>query len=324
MRSVKTRTIGIGMALAAVLAGCTRDPQVLKKKDVERGDAYLQKGKYNEAVIEYANAVKIDPRYSEAHYHMAQCFLKLGQFSFAYQELLRTVDIDPGNLRAQIDLGGLLIGAGKYADARDHIQAVLKSDPKNAEAQALLADADAPTDLPKAVAEAQQAVAMDASRANSYLNLAMLQERNKDFAAAEQNFRKAISLDPKSTAAMVLLGRFYASQKRIPEAEKQLQDAIAQEPKAAGLRANLASFYLSTGQKDKAEQTVLQAKQDLKDDPAAYRMPAEFYRIPGPVGQSHSRIRRALQRTPERCLGRKSLRPAPHFAGQDRRCHQGE
>ena len=64
VRSVKTRTIGICMALTAVLAGCTRDPQVLKKRDVEKGDAYFQKGKYNEAVIEYANAVKIDPRYS--------------------------------------------------------------------------------------------------------------------------------------------------------------------------------------------------------------------------------------------------------------------
>ena len=34
---------------AALFSGCTRDPQILKKKHFDRGQAYFQQAKYREA-----------------------------------------------------------------------------------------------------------------------------------------------------------------------------------------------------------------------------------------------------------------------------------
>src|SRR6202142_2953430 len=167
VKSMQVRAICLCVVTLVILNGCSRDPQVRKRKYVDKGDAYLQKGKYNEAILEYANAIKIDPRYSLAHYHMAQTFLKMGQRNYAYQELSRAVEADPVNLKAQLDLAQLLLGAGESAQAREHVQAILKVEPKNAEAQVLLAYADAPTDLPKAIDEGKKAVEMDPSRSHS-------------------------------------------------------------------------------------------------------------------------------------------------------------
>src|SRR5277367_2403160 len=94
----KAKSFGLILVVAAcLLAGCTRDPQVLKKKYLNKGNTYLAQGKYPEAAIEYANAIKLDPRYAEAHYQLAQCFLKQTDWPHGYQELMRAVDLDPTN-----------------------------------------------------------------------------------------------------------------------------------------------------------------------------------------------------------------------------------
>ena len=125
----------------ALLSGCSRDRQVLKKKHFDRGHAYFEKGRYQEAAIEYANAIRIDPQYAEARFNLAECFLRQGQWRYAYPELARAVELDPGNTRAQLDLSGLLLAAGKSSEARDHAEAVLKAEPRNVGAQEILSNA---------------------------------------------------------------------------------------------------------------------------------------------------------------------------------------
>jgi len=261
-----------------LLAGCSRDPRVLKRRYFSKGNAYFVQGKYAEAAIEYQNAIQVDPKFTEAHYRLAQCYAKQAYWGGAYQEFSRTVEIAPGNLNAQLDLSHILLAAGKFPDARDHAEVVLKSDPQSAEAQILVADADAGAgDLSKAIAEAQSAIQMDANRSASYLSLALLQERNQESPAAEQSFQKALALDPKSINATLALGRFYQSQKRWQDAEKQFQAAIALDPLSPSPRASLANLYLAEGQKDMAEQVLRDAKTALKDNPAGYRMLGDFY-----------------------------------------------
>jgi tetratricopeptide (TPR) repeat protein len=199
--------------------------------------------------------------------------------------LLRTVDIDPDNKRAHLDLAGLLLAGGKREQAREHAQAVLKLDAQNAEAQVLHSNTYAPDELATAIDEAKKAVAMDPTRSDSYLNLALLQERNKDL-AAEQNFQKAISLNPKSAGAVTALGRFYVAQKRFQDAEKQFQSAIVLAPQDASPRGTLANFYLSEGKADKAEQTLRDAQAALKDNPAGYRLLGDFYLSRGEIDKA--------------------------------------
>src|SRR6202050_1553447 len=168
----------LGASLVLCLAvGCKRDPQVQKRNYFDKGASYFQQGKYREAVIEYQNALQIDPRFGEAHRGLAESFLRLGNYRGAYQELLAAVEIDPADAKAQIDLGDLLLAGRNATEARKHAEAVSLDNPQSADAQSLLAGAGAmQKDAPPAIQEAQQAVQMDPNRSPSYLFLAELQE----------------------------------------------------------------------------------------------------------------------------------------------------
>ena len=66
-RSVLVRLL-LACSLLALLAGCTRDPNVRKQKFLASGDQYFAKQEYKAAIIQYSNALKLDPRYEPARY----------------------------------------------------------------------------------------------------------------------------------------------------------------------------------------------------------------------------------------------------------------
>src|SRR3974377_1383869 len=113
------------IALVVLLGGCHRDPTVAKHKYLESGDRYYAKEKYHEAAIQYQNAIKIDPKYAEAHYQLAQCYMRLSNWTVAYQELMRAVDQNPDDAKAQIALGNLLLAARKFPEAQQRAELVL-------------------------------------------------------------------------------------------------------------------------------------------------------------------------------------------------------
>lgn len=276
-------------SFAGALVGCSRNPQVVKQKYLEKGEAYARKGKYAAAEIEFQNAIQIDSQFEPAHYELALCYLKQSSLQSAYLELMRAVQIAPGDRRAQLELANLLLAGRKPADARDHAEIVLKSDPQNAQAQVIVSEADGlQGDIVKAIDEAQKAVQMDTSRSASYVNLAVLQEQDGDAVNAERNLKTAVALDPKSVSASVAAGQFYESQKRWQEAERQFQAAIALEPSNPTLPVTLARLYLDEGRKDLAEQSLQNAKNSpaLKDNPAGYRLLGDFYLSQGEIDKA--------------------------------------
>src|SRR5438270_11702117 len=91
----------LGILLVSFLA-CSRDPNVRKQKYFESGNRYFEQGKYNEAVVEFLNAVKLDPSFAKAHYQLAETYIRLQAWPDAYRELQRTVELDPSNVKAQL------------------------------------------------------------------------------------------------------------------------------------------------------------------------------------------------------------------------------
>ena len=203
------------MALA-VLAGCSRDPQVRKKAYLDKGVAYFEKGKYDAAIIEYQNAIQIDPNFAAAHYEMARSFSKQGDWTHAFQELQLTVQLDPKNFKAQLDLADFYLAGRKFQDAHDHAALVLQSDPKNAQAQVILSKADAALgDSQKALSEAQQAVQIDPNRSLSYLNLALMYERSSDVTSRRTKLLEGCLTGSQVRSRTDCVGKFLSAAKAL-------------------------------------------------------------------------------------------------------------
>ena len=74
-RSVSVRLLLSCTLIAAMLTGCSRDPNVRKQKYFDSGEKYFAAGKYREAAIQYSNAIQIASRFAQAHSPLAQSYL---------------------------------------------------------------------------------------------------------------------------------------------------------------------------------------------------------------------------------------------------------
>ena len=294
------RRLVAAVLTAIVLAGCSRDPNVMKQKYFQSGTHYFEKGKYREAAIQYQNAIKLDPRYTEAHYQLAQCFLKMELRNGAFTELSRTVDLNPQNSKAHIDLGNLLIAARQFEKAEEQARLVLLREPDNVDAHTLLARVYAKqNNIQASINEMKTVLQLAPGRSGTYLTLAAVQVNAKQIAEAEENFKKAVQLDPKSVPALLALGDFYLQQRRWSDAEQQYRRAIELEPKNRPPRTALARLYLAQGQKAQAEQVVVEAKKALPIDSENYRMLGDFYFNTGQFDKALSEYASLYQEHPK-------------------------
>ena len=134
VRSLITPTL-LCLLAALLYTGCDwSSPEAKKEKHRERAETYFEKGQYHEAIIEYANVTKIDPKDANAYYQVALIHMKLGgvvNLQAAYAELTRSLELDKTNRDAQLKLGELYLIANEPTKAREQADIVLVSTPQN-------------------------------------------------------------------------------------------------------------------------------------------------------------------------------------------------
>ncbi len=273
--------------ISFLFSACHRDPNVRKQKFFKSGQQYFEQGKYREAAIEFQNALQIDPHFAAAHYELAQSYEKLQQWPAAFNELNRTLDIEPNNFAAHLEIANLLIAANQLKHAHEHLDLLLQQQPNDSKVHSAAATLlGAEGNLQGANREAEQAVALAPGEYQPYLTLALVELRLGQTDAAGQNLKKAADLAPKSTQAQLALASFYQSGGQFAESERQLKLAIAASPKSPELRAALVKLYAGQGKKAEAEQITQEAKRDLADISAGYRMPGDYYFATGDIDRA--------------------------------------
>ena len=100
--------------LAVALVGCSKNPDVAKKKYLESGMKYMEQEKYDSAIIQFRKAIQIDPKFADAHYQLAEADLKLQHNQEAFREMSQTVELDPNNFKARVALGGMFLASGSH------------------------------------------------------------------------------------------------------------------------------------------------------------------------------------------------------------------
>src|SRR5260370_5520147 len=232
--AVVTVSLALGLTV-----GCHRDPNKQKQRYLESGKRYADQGKFKEATIQFANAIKVDRNFAEAHYQLSKVRIKQGSMLPAYGELMRTVDLQPANLPARIDLGNLLVAGRQPAKAAEQANAVLAIDSNNADAYALLSSvAIANGDRAEALPQIQKALAIDPNRASFHASLDFLQTHDPATpAAGEDQLRKAVSLDNKNVTAHLVLASLLQRKGDFQGAQDEMKAAIAADPKNSLARA---------------------------------------------------------------------------------------
>ena len=214
-------------AAAISFAGCT-NPEKAKAEHVNRGEAYLKDSRFQEAALEFRNALQIDDKLAAGHWGLARAYEGLERYPEVIDELRKVVTLDKENLDAHVKLGNYyLLGnrgrADVIAEAERLAKVVLDKDPKNIEGHILMGSVlFAQNQKDKAYAELNEAIGLDTSRVESYLSLAKFYIATREFEKADELFRRAISVNGNSPLAHAEYGRFLGQQNRPQEAEAEL------------------------------------------------------------------------------------------------------
>jgi tetratricopeptide (TPR) repeat protein len=269
---------------------CNRDPEVAKKKYLQSGNRYFEKGKFKEAYIMYRNALKKDTKYSEAYYRVGLTELRMGEPVAALRDLRRATDTDPNftNPDSRVQSANILLAAyltnrERPPALRDEIRSlseellkrnpkslpglrlkgylklVAENDPKGAIEQFRLADQISPND-PDIVLPLAQSLMSDGQNAEAEkMGLALIEKR--------KNFLPMYDV----------LYVAYARSNRLNEAEQILKLKVANNPTEAGFLLQLAQHYYRLGRNADMQSTLDKLISNPKVFPKGRQQAGKFY-----------------------------------------------
>lgn len=274
----------ISLFLIAVLAlsGCT-NAEKAKAEHVKRGEAYLKDQKFQEASLEFRNAIQIDDKLAAAHWGLAQAYEGLQRFPEMITELQKTNELDKNNLESRVKLGNYFLAASRgrpelVTEAERLARETLDKDPNHIEGHILMGGIlFSRNDKDKAFAELNHAIQLNPNRVESYLSMARFYIVTTERDKAEELFKRAISLNANSPLAHSEYGKFLVQGNRMQEAEAELLKAVEVGPTDRNARFVLASFYLVNRQLDKAENAYKALAGLDQDKPESQAVLADFY-----------------------------------------------
>ncbi len=241
------------IACCILIALCTSACSKSARQYLERGNQLYSDGKYDDAALNYRNAIKKDSQSGEAHYRLSLALIKLNKGVEAYQNLNRAVSLSPENAAAKTELASLCLAvyardtrhpAALYNQARSLTDQLLAKNPNSPEALRLkgaiaLID-NRPSD---AVDSFQHALRLTPDSMQLMTDLAEAMLKDNRLEAGEQAAKLAIAKHPQYAPPYELLYAFYVSQQRQSDAEALLKLRIANNPNDSAPVMRLAAEY---------------------------------------------------------------------------------
>lgn len=300
------------LAAAIFLAGCT-NPEKAKAEHVSKGEAYLKDSKFQEASLEFRNAIQIDDQLASAHWGLARAFEGLERFPEMLDELRKTATLDKNNLDARVKLGNYYLAGSRgrsdvITEAERYAKEILDKDPNHIEGHILMGGVlFAQNQKDKAFAEMNRAIAIDPKRVESYLSMARFYLANKENDKAEEIYKKVLSVDANSPTAYTEYGKYLTQASRPVEAEAMFRKAVEVGPTDRNSRFMLASFYLVNRQFDKAEEAYKALAALQSDRPESRALLADFYSTINRTDEAVRIYQDILSKSPDFIQGRYRL-----------------
>lgn len=191
----------------------------------QRGEALLQQGKTDEAIVALQRAIRIQPNYVEAHYALAQAYAEKNQYAQEAAELKRVLELDPHDESAQYNLGLSYLNSDQLVDAQQAFSQMLAAHPNSGYA---------------------------------HLGLGVVAATEQKDEAAVDEFKKAIELD-QQIDAYYSLGAAYVRLQRYDEAIPALKKHQEMTGDDYDTEIELAAAYRGKGMPNEAAQAMQQA-----------------------------------------------------------------
>ncbi|MGD0885784.1 MAG: tetratricopeptide repeat protein [Thermodesulfovibrionales bacterium] len=218
-----------------------------------RGNAYLDQNRLDEAVIEFITALKLKPDDAKAHNNLGNAYVKRNRVDEAVNEFITALKLNPDNAEARYNLGTAYLEQNRGDEAVNEFITALKLKPDDAKAHNNLGNAYLKQNrVDEAVNEFITTLKLEPDYAEARYNLgtAYLEQNRVDEAVNE--FVTTLKLKPDYAEAHHNLGTAYVKQNRVDEAVNEFITTLKLKPDYAEAHHNLGTLYLKQNRLDEA------------------------------------------------------------------------
>lgn len=213
----------------------------------QRAWRFLQAGDFVNAEVQLAAVLRIAPGFYPADAAFGYLELARQDAGASLARFDRALDASPAYAPALVGRGEALLALGRESDALRAFEAAAAADPSLADVRrrvevlqfrrleldiAAAREAAEAGNLDRAARAYAAAIAESPDSAFLYRELADLERRRGEEAAALEHFRKAIALDPADAVSLVRIGDLLLANGDLDEAARAYREALLLEPSA--------------------------------------------------------------------------------------------
>lgn len=185
---ISTRAI-VALLISIFIWSCS-------EKSTNKGDAYFNEGEYEEAVLEYSEDLKFNPKDVRMLYNRGRAYEEQGNFEEAKSDYENALEVEPNNFQVLLSL------ANVHYDQKNYTNALLLADQAaeipGAPAMASFMKARALHQLGKpdeALKAYGNAIAVDKEFGQAYFNRGLLKVAMKNVGDSCEDFQLASALE---------------------------------------------------------------------------------------------------------------------------------
>ena len=216
-------------------------------------DALEERGRRDEAIEHYLEALHLKPDYAQAHNNFGLALASEGKYEEAIDHYHRALLIKNEYASAHNNLALALLHTGKIEEATRHLYAAVLLKLDWAEAHSNLGNVlFTQGRLNEAVAEYMEALRFKPNQAGIHHNLAMALSRLGKIEEAIEHFSEVVRLQPNSASAHNDLGVALASTGNLQGAIDHYTKALEIQPDYAEAHNNMGVAFADQGMFEKA------------------------------------------------------------------------
>ena len=192
------------------------------------GDALSSQGKFEESLVSYSTAIKLQPGLQSAWSSIGTIHLQLGEIDAAEDALNKALSLNPDDVHTQIYLLRILIERSQYSDAINQLRTMIKIDPANEELWQDMVIACVRSGKSDAWIEfCREIVSLHPECGEAWLGLGYALEHAEEKEEALESYQRAIDLAPHLHEAWSRKGTVCAALERNNESLESFREALA-------------------------------------------------------------------------------------------------
>ncbi len=248
------------------MAGCTNSDKKEAQGYIKKARDYMAQKKPEMAVVEFRNAVQLDPNNDVALFELAEAYVLTRQVNKATRYYNLAAKANPQNIMPHLRLAQIYMQTGQLLEAREYVSKVLDIAPLSVAAHHILAGIMVKErDLESAIETLNKTASIDPKNIRTYTSLAQLYIKTGAVDKAANAYMAALSADPSARDAYMGLARIYAYEREWDKVESLLKGTLEADGNKLLKYTDLAKFYENRRQFDLAEENYQNAMMEGPD-----------------------------------------------------------